>query len=58
MNEVDSNSAFEQFVQVHQQQLIASSVPQLFWPSLFYKLKNEVITNEQVYLQSRPIQKL
>ncbi|CAD5211116.1 unnamed protein product [Bursaphelenchus okinawaensis] len=32
---------YEQFVEVHEPQLRTSAVPELFWPSLFEKLKNE-----------------
>lgn len=40
--------SYEQFVEVHEPQLRTSGVPEVFWPSLAEKLKNEVSSN--IYL--------
>lgn len=42
MSEADNKTEFEQFLKLHQPQLISSDIPEIFWPSLFYKLKNGI----------------
>ena len=39
----ESSFTFEQFVALHKAQLQSSGIPELFWQTLFIKLKNEVI---------------
>uniref|UniRef100_A0A915E7M8 Tubulin--tyrosine ligase-like protein 12 n=1 Tax=Ditylenchus dipsaci TaxID=166011 RepID=A0A915E7M8_9BILA len=38
---MSAEHTFEQFIEVHEGQLLASRIPQHFWPSLYHKLKNE-----------------
>ena len=39
----ESSFTFEQFVALHKAQLQSSGITELFWQTLFIKLKNEVI---------------
>ena len=39
----DSSLTFEQFLALHKNQLQSSCVPELYWQTLFIKLKNEVM---------------
>lgn len=41
--EEESSFTFEQFLALHKSQLENSCVPELYWQTLFIKLKNEVI---------------
>ena len=38
-----NETEFEQFLQIHQPQLVQSGVPEYLWETLFYKLSNEVV---------------
>ena len=40
----ESSFTFEQFVSLHKNQLLSSSVPELYWQTLFIKLKQEVMS--------------
>ncbi len=42
MSQAQNEHTFDDFLEVHECQLLASGVPEIFWECLFEKLKNEV----------------
>ena len=51
----ESSFTFEQFVSLHKNQLVSSSVPEFYWQTLFIKLKQEVMSFRDCSAANAPV---